>query len=235
MDENGVSTIGQNVALYRRALKMSAEDLAEAVGMTRSVVANLENGRKDDVTVKQLLALAKELGVSPMSLVIDTNDPGGQPDFEIPEHEIEEHDFSTGETRTVPGKARNHEAMNWFAGLLIPPYSHQSPAQYLAYESLSTLGNYSRSYSSWLRLATQIDGLRRERDADREAFEESGRHELLSYMESMIEDAAHLLAASVAACRKAGVKLQNTGAFVSRIMRGLGFEPPEFEDLTTSG
>ncbi len=52
---------------------MSAEQLAEraGLGLTRSIIANLENGRKQDVTVRQLMALALALGVSPADLQFD--------------------------------------------------------------------------------------------------------------------------------------------------------------------
>jgi transcriptional regulator with XRE-family HTH domain len=79
VNENEVSTIGRNVAAARKKAKMSAEDLAAlaGAGLTRSIVANLENGRKDDVTVSQLIALAYVLGVNPAALVFDIYDPYG--------------------------------------------------------------------------------------------------------------------------------------------------------------
>ena len=235
MDENGISTIGRNVALYRRALKMSAEDLAETVGMTRSVVANLENGRKDDVTVKQLVALASALGVPPVALAVDINDPAGEPDFTIDERQVEDYDFTTGETRMVTAHFRNHEAMNWFAGYLVPQYDTQTAAQRMAYDSLGALANYSRSFTGWLRMARQIDELRRERGRDPESFTEGGREDLLYYLEDQFEDAALQLAGWVATCRRAGVRINNTGARVASVMRGLGFEPPVFEDMGIDG
>ncbi|TFC03630.1 helix-turn-helix domain-containing protein [Cryobacterium mannosilyticum] len=68
---------GAKIAKYRKHLKMSAEELAEKAGfgLTRSIVANLENGRKDDLTVRQLMAIALVLHVSPADLVFDVTKP----------------------------------------------------------------------------------------------------------------------------------------------------------------
>jgi len=235
MDENGISTIGRNVALYRRALKMSAEELAEAVGMTRSVIANLENGRKDDVTVKQLFALSNALGVPPVTLAIDVNDPAGTPEFTIDQRLVEDYDFTTGEAKMVAAPFRNAEAMRWFSGQLVPEYATQSTAQRMAYDSLGALSNYSRAFTNWLRMARQIDEMRRERQRDEESFVGTGREDLLYYVEEQFEEAAQQVAGWVASCRRAGVQINNTGARVTSIMRGLGFVPPAFEDAVTDG
>ncbi|GLJ79024.1 helix-turn-helix domain-containing protein [Microbacterium imperiale] len=77
MDELEPPALGYQVAKYRRMLKISGEELAAraGLGLTRSVIANLENGRKRDVTVQQLIALALVLGVSPADLVFDLRRP----------------------------------------------------------------------------------------------------------------------------------------------------------------
>lgn len=71
-------TIGKRIAYYRKlGDSLSAEELAKRAGngLTRSVITNLENGRKDDVTVKQLLALASALDIPPMALMFDLHRP----------------------------------------------------------------------------------------------------------------------------------------------------------------
>lgn len=57
--------------------KLSADELAQRAdhGLTRSIIANLENGRKRDVTTAQLLALAYVLHVSPVDLLFDLRIP----------------------------------------------------------------------------------------------------------------------------------------------------------------
>jgi transcriptional regulator with XRE-family HTH domain len=72
-----LSTIGKRIGHYRRLNGMSAEELAGRMsdGLTRAVITNLENGRKDDVTVTQLIALSAALGVPPVALAVDLSKP----------------------------------------------------------------------------------------------------------------------------------------------------------------
>jgi len=107
MAEQRVSTLGRQVAKYRRETKISAEELAEraGTGLTRSIVANLENGRKADLTVQQLLAVAFVLGVSPADLVFDIRDPYDR--------------VALGDT--IPLKPAQWLAREWFGGRRIVP------------------------------------------------------------------------------------------------------------------
>jgi transcriptional regulator with XRE-family HTH domain len=68
---------GAKIARYRKQLKLTAEEVAERAGfgLTRSIVANLENGRKEDLTVRQLVAIAFVLDVSPADLLFDITKP----------------------------------------------------------------------------------------------------------------------------------------------------------------
>lgn len=97
-----------NIAKYRKAVKMSGEKLAELAGegLTRSIIANLENGRKRDVTVSQLIAISYVLGVNPGSLVFDLFDPYG----ETPLIATEIQDVTT----------QNWLAYDWFGGVITP-------------------------------------------------------------------------------------------------------------------
>lgn len=72
--------IGERVRWYRNLRGLSAQDLADRMAgtMTRSVIANLEAGRKKDVTVTELTALAQALDVAPLSLDSRLNDSLGQ-------------------------------------------------------------------------------------------------------------------------------------------------------------
>jgi len=45
------------------------------MGLTRGVVANIESGRKSDVTVDQLLAIADVLGVPPVAIALPLDQP----------------------------------------------------------------------------------------------------------------------------------------------------------------
>ncbi|MFF1574122.1 helix-turn-helix domain-containing protein [Leifsonia sp. NPDC058292] len=68
-------TIGQRIAKYRRIEGWSAQKLAEESGLSRSVITNIENGRKEDVTVRELLAMSEALRVPPAALMYPIDRP----------------------------------------------------------------------------------------------------------------------------------------------------------------
>jgi transcriptional regulator with XRE-family HTH domain len=66
--------IAERVRRQRKALGMSARDLSDscdAVGyaIPRSTIADLENGRRQSISVHELLVLARALAVSPIDLI----------------------------------------------------------------------------------------------------------------------------------------------------------------------
>ncbi|KJQ54669.1 helix-turn-helix protein [Microbacterium sp. SA39] len=54
---------------------MSAQVLADAAGLTRSVIANIENGRRSDLSVTELFAISDALDVPPSALLFDVSRP----------------------------------------------------------------------------------------------------------------------------------------------------------------
>ncbi len=69
------AVVGRQVALYRRRLRWSAQRLAdECVSrghpLTRSNIANLENGRRPSVGLPEVLVMAEALGVTPAALML---------------------------------------------------------------------------------------------------------------------------------------------------------------------
>lgn len=70
-------TIGKRVARYRQMNGQSAEELAtrSGDGFSRPVIANIETGRKKELTVTQLISLSVGLGVSPAALLFDIHKP----------------------------------------------------------------------------------------------------------------------------------------------------------------
>lgn len=69
--------LGARLAQYRKLAGLSARELSEALGgeLSRGVIANIESGRKTDVTVDQLLALSWALGVPPAALALPLENP----------------------------------------------------------------------------------------------------------------------------------------------------------------
>lgn len=69
--------IGERIAKYRRLAGLSAQQLSDKIGgmLSRSVIANIENGRKTDLTVDQLIALSWALDVPPVALALPLDQP----------------------------------------------------------------------------------------------------------------------------------------------------------------
>lgn len=69
--------IGQRLSRYRRIAGLSARELSErcGYGLTRGVIANIESGRKTDISVDQLIALSAALGIPPAALALPLDEP----------------------------------------------------------------------------------------------------------------------------------------------------------------
>lgn len=74
------SVAGKLLAKARRQSGLSAAELAERTGglVTRTMVTNVESGRKRDLTVIELMQVASALGISPLALMVDFDDPWGK-------------------------------------------------------------------------------------------------------------------------------------------------------------
>lgn len=92
-----VDTISARVKELRRRKGLTAAELGErltrqGVAWDRSIVANLENGRRRSVTVTELLALALVLDVSPLHLLVplDEGDYRVTPELAQPTDRVRE-------------------------------------------------------------------------------------------------------------------------------------------------
>ncbi|MGO1266913.1 MAG: helix-turn-helix domain-containing protein [Microbacterium gubbeenense] len=99
--------IGQRLAEYRRLAGISARELAEraGAGLSRGVIANIESGRKADLTVDQLIAVSAVLGIPPSALAL----PIDQPKRFV---RLFGQDDDSAERRTL----RSWAALEWFHG-----------------------------------------------------------------------------------------------------------------------
>lgn len=77
------AAIGERVALYRKLNGQTMDELSNATGgaLKRDVIANIESGRRKDVTVSQLLALSTALEVPPSALILDVTSPSSPAGF----------------------------------------------------------------------------------------------------------------------------------------------------------
>jgi transcriptional regulator with XRE-family HTH domain len=110
--EEIVERVGREVRRLRGKdyAKMSAAALADRTAtlghaVSRSVIADLEIGRKKSLDVAELLVLAQALQVAPVQLVYP--------------------DLPKGDVEVLPGRfVESHEALQWFSGvsaLFAPP------------------------------------------------------------------------------------------------------------------
>ncbi len=82
----------------------SARELSELAGcgLTRGVIANIESGRKTDITVDQLIALAAVLAIPPAALALPVDEP-----YRFVR-------MSDGEHQRIVNRA--HDMIDWFEG-----------------------------------------------------------------------------------------------------------------------
>lgn len=67
---NRLENIGLNIRKYRKKMKLSQVDLAVEVGIDRSYLSEIENGRVNP-TINILYAIADSLNVSVVNLLIE--------------------------------------------------------------------------------------------------------------------------------------------------------------------
>lgn len=95
-------TLAQRILLSRRDLDWKQENLADASGVSRTYISNIERGRITNVGVEIIFALAKALGVSPQYLLGLTEDPlAGVPDSDADVEERQKLDALTQEFLTL--------------------------------------------------------------------------------------------------------------------------------------
>jgi hypothetical protein len=80
---------------------MSAQDLSNAVGgvVSRGVIANIENGRKRDLTVDELILLSWALAIPPVALALPLDKPN---------------QFISLRGGQTPTATRAFDVVNWF-------------------------------------------------------------------------------------------------------------------------
>jgi transcriptional regulator with XRE-family HTH domain len=105
------ATVASQVRRYRRERKVSGQKLCEKMSelgldFPRSVLANLETGRRETVTVAELIVLAKALEVAPLELLIPA-----------------------GGVEMLPGVTWSpQDAAQWFSRLRCPACKDEPPA-----------------------------------------------------------------------------------------------------------
>ncbi|MCV0334090.1 MAG: helix-turn-helix transcriptional regulator [Microbacterium sp.] len=107
---------------------MSAERLSTRVPMSRAVIANIESGRKRDITIDEMLALAWALDVPPVALAL----PLEQPNVFV----------ETSRGTQTSTHARAHNVIDWFTSGKRPGSAGPTPPQTIATTRLTMLRDY---------------------------------------------------------------------------------------------
>jgi transcriptional regulator with XRE-family HTH domain len=137
--------IGQKVRAVRKARSYSTQRLSDlcseqGFAVPRNTVVNLETGRKESISVQELVAIALALDVSPVSLLYPLDQPA----------------------EIAPGKHRNpFHAVQWFAGEWDSELQGPMTAEHrLVDPHLRVLRDYVRHADVARRSAAIIDSLR---------------------------------------------------------------------------
>ncbi len=159
---------------------MSAAKLADRTeeigyGISRSVVADLETGRKKSIDVPELLVLAAALGVSPAQLVFP--------------------DLPKGKVEALPGlDQESHDALRWFsgeAGLMKPStdwseHGDEEPMDVWVREHFDPKNDRVGIAREWLQA---LQAMRRARVQMRNGLSKQDSVEHVEAMKFMYEDA----------------------------------------------
>lgn len=123
--------IGKRVTRYRKMNGWTMEELADRTSadiakIGKGVIANIETGRKVDVSVGQLISLASALSIPPVALMIDLED------------------MSDGQGVVVGGvRARDDALFGWITGAWpIPEHEDDLPAKRDVDRKIDALHDY---------------------------------------------------------------------------------------------
>lgn len=159
--------IGERVAFYRKLNGFSAADLSTRThgSISKGVIANIETGRKRDLTVDELITISWALGVPPLAIALP---------IESPDTQIKVADGGdTLHTINVSNVAR------WFVAPAMPigadfrssMQGENTPSGALATSRINTLFRWWSDFLERSRMQRRIK-LAKELGEDTESFEE---------------------------------------------------------------
>lgn len=96
-NDSVLEIMGRNIRRWRAFREMSGETLAKAVGMDKSQISKIENGRSREVSVRNAEAIAIALGLtfgqlvftSPQTIIALTQNPNGHSVNDGTQHNID--------------------------------------------------------------------------------------------------------------------------------------------------
>jgi len=203
-----VAVIAESVRHHRKLRGMSAQQLADAcselgyAGMTRSVIANLETGARDSLSVPEWLILARALGVPPLLLLY----PLGRTEERI---------------EVLPGV----ELSPWEGLVYAETGCH--PANGITEDTtIALFRNHDSGVRQWRRASAELRDIERALAGESQAVKKPRHPSLRDSDPNPADDPRHLAAARTSLA--ANVDLQVQGIRLMRnAIRGLGLTPPQ--------
>lgn len=228
MTPEGHSSLGHNVATYRKMEGISAAELADKAGegLTRSVIANLENGRKDDVTVRQLIALATALNVPPAALVVDVLHPWDATPYRHPGIVTIDMTLDGAILGSKEGQISNLQFFEWFGGHGIKPKQDTQGAKKLTDTVIPAVLSFDRAIFDLLLTSAALTEARRFFDTDEESLSAAHRVE---YAESALRASARSVLAWNDLLSALGVENQETEISVRLVLAKFGITPESLD------
>lgn len=109
MTNTDFGNVGERIATYRKLNGMTGDELAERAGngVTRAVLANIETGRKKDISITHLTAIALALGVPLAALLFDVAHPVSDSAISLPPRES---------ANDQSGELAVWQAIQWLSG-----------------------------------------------------------------------------------------------------------------------
>ncbi|MQS13378.1 helix-turn-helix transcriptional regulator [Streptomyces kaniharaensis] len=163
--------VAEAVRRFREERGMSAQDVAAACAdlgypIARSIIANLENGRRSSVDVAEVLVLAKVLDVPPVALVV----PVGE----------------TGEIEVLPGRMiSTDEALQWVCGDLPLDYE---PANDTVEERFDEVRRHRQMMYGLQKAISRTEEYRRGAALSRDMPTREHNSRLVAQFDEMISD-----------------------------------------------
>ncbi|WP_188726429.1 helix-turn-helix domain-containing protein [Pseudoclavibacter endophyticus] len=230
MSETPTLRLGANIARYRKLAGISAQALADAAknGLSRSQIADLENGRKKDLSVLQLLAVARVLGVPPVALLADLFDPGADAGPHPMTRTVSNYNFSTASLESrVEEEFDQNRLRLWVSGSLEPsPQPIKDPAPKAAYGALRDIDLYMRIYMEWKMAGDHLHRHRRDgRQVDAAVFEkEMGQspEDYESHLVERLRQATQGLKFAISRLSEDGVHLPTALSRIRERLQALG-------------
>jgi transcriptional regulator with XRE-family HTH domain len=168
------ATLGKRIAKYRRENGWSMDELAERTGLQikRDVIANIENGRKKDLSVNQLILLAAALEVSPAAILVDIMKPGDRSSVQVMSTE--------GQLEALT----NWQSLQWIAGTV--GWLGTSVASRTTNDVLLRLEAMTSTQDHYYRLSSLVQDSLRRRASDPTAWSDDDER-LLAFQTEQAE------------------------------------------------